>query len=315
MSEPVVHQIVEGRGDATEPEGGELVRRRIVAWRRLEPGDVRTPGSLNVPESPFLEARVFEIGVPRSVHEEMERLAKARASAVEIPRSPLSEYEPAGVLIAAAGGAAVGVWLEYLRPANVFLAGAAVVGVVGVLLASYAKSRRRALEEEAEARWSGAPEKKEYEELARRIAQGWLGFAQQLKKESGFHVEIRVAEGSNDPLRLASIDPRPMEGARGFDPQDWLPTEGGGVRYEALHAAGEIATRLLPGTTEVGETAKPAPEPPSDASAASERESAASDASEPASEASEASEPASEASDASEPATDPTDEPAPRVDP
>ncbi|MDQ3031884.1 MAG: hypothetical protein M3Y87_05655 [Myxococcota bacterium] len=260
MTDGVVHEIVDGKGP--------LVRRRIVAWRRLEPGDVRTPGSIDVPESPFLEAKLFEIGVPAEVHAEMKRLAAAKTKATAIPSSPLTEYEPAGILISAAGGIAVGVWLEYLRPETWFNYAAMVLGAIGVVLAVVAKQRRRAAEAEADARWSAMPEKKEYESLAREVAQGWVRFTQTVKKDAGFHVEIRVAEGSSDPLRLASIDPRPMVAARGFDPEDWMPTEGGGVRYEALHTAGEIATRLLPGTTEAGELAAPEPETksaPSDA--------------------------------------------------
>lgn len=247
------HQIVDG--------DGPLVRRRIVTWRRLEPGDVRSPGSLEVPESPFLEAKLVEVAVPASVHEDMVRLAKARAKATALTKVPLIDYEPAGVLIAAAGGMAVGAWLEYLRPASWFLIAAGVLFVVGAIVAAVAKRRRAVVEAEAEARWLSAPERKEHDALARELAQGWLRFAQTLKRESGFHVEIRVAEGSSDPLRLASIDPRPLEGASGFDPEDWLPTEGGGVRYEALHAGGEIATRLMPNTKEIEPEAEPEPVP------------------------------------------------------
>ncbi|UJR81873.1 hypothetical protein [Sandaracinus amylolyticus] len=246
MSEPSVYRILEG-----EP-GDALVRRRIVAWRRLEPGDVRSQGSIDVPESPFLEAKVFEIALPAPVHADMKRLSEAKASALALSKIPLVDYEPAGVLISAAGGMAIGVWLEYLRPASWFLPIAAVCFVVGVVIAVIAKRRRAVAEAEAEARWTSAPERKEHDALAREIAQAWLQLGQLLKRDTGFHTEIRVAEGSNDPLRLASIDPRPMEGAKGFDPEDWLPTEGGGVRYEALHAGGEIATRAMPGTTEVG---------------------------------------------------------------
>ena len=249
-----MHLILPG---ASTPGEGAPVRRRVVVWRRLEPGDVRTPGSIDVPESPFLEAKVVEIAVPAAVHAEMVRLAAARASATALAKVPLIDYEPAGVLIAAAGGMAVGAWLEYLRPASWFFPAAAVIFVVGVIVATIAKRRRAVVEAEAAARWERAPEKEEHDALARELAQGWLRFAQDLKRDTGFHVEIRVAEGSSDPVRLASIDPRLMDGAKGFDPEDWLPTEGGGVRYEALHAGGEIATRLMPGTMEVGDAAEP----------------------------------------------------------
>lgn len=245
MTDERVHEVVSG--------GPPWVRRRIVVWRRLEPGDVRTPGSLDAPESPFLETKVIDVAVPRSFHEEMKRLAAAKAKATALPRSPLLEYEPAGILISAAGGIGVGVWLDYLRPAGAFGWIAVACLGLGVVLAAVAKTRRAAAESAARARWAAAAEKKDYEEVARTIAERWIAFSQDLKRDTGFHTEIRVAEGSSDPLRLASIDTRPFTGAIGMDPDDFLPTEGGGVRYEALHAAGEIVSRLLPGAHELAE--------------------------------------------------------------
>jgi hypothetical protein len=182
----------------------------------------------------------------------MKRLAAARAAAMAIPASPFLEYEPAGILISAAGGMAVGVWLDYLRPTDVFQWIALVLGVSGVGLAVIAKNRRRRAEAEARERWQNAPEREAYERMARDLAAGWFRFVYKLK-ERGFHTEIRVAEGSSDPLRLASLDPRPFQGAQGFDPEDWMPTEAdasgnAAVRYETIHADGGIATRLLPGT-------------------------------------------------------------------
>lgn len=260
MSESL-HLIVEG--------AGPLVRRRIVVWRRLEPGDVRTQGSLDVPESPFLEAKVVDIAIPRALHEEMKTLATAHAKATSLSSSPLLEYEPAGLLLSAAGGIGVDVWLDYLRPVEVFQWIALGCLVVGTALGMYAKQRRRAEEARATARWASAPERSDHEKLSRDIGHAWLRFTQALKKDSGFHTDVRVAEGSNDPLRLASIDPRLIQTARGFDPEDWMPTEGGGVRYEALHAAGEIVSRLLPGATELAEEgARTQPEPDEGARAA-----------------------------------------------
>lgn len=264
MNESIVHRIVEG----PEP----LLRRRIVVWRRLEPGDVRTPGSLAVPESPFLEAKVLDIAIPLELHERMKSLAEARARATAIPRSPLLEYEPAGVLISGAGGIGVGVWLDYLRPAEVFQWIALGALIAGLALAVIAKVRRRSAEAKAASRWSAASERKEHEEVSRELAESWIRFSQNLKRDTGFHTEIRVAEGSSDPLRLASIDPRPMTQGS-MDPEDFLPTEGGGVRYEALHAAGEIVSRLLPGAHELAEEAPAArQEPVALEAAAAERE-------------------------------------------
>ncbi len=230
-----------------------FIRRRIVTFRRIEPGDLRTEGSVEVPESPFIEAKLVDIEVPESIHEKMKRLADAKAKALEIPRSPLLEYEPAGIMISAAGGIAVGVWLEYLMPQREFLLIAACLGVVGVLFALMTKRRRLAAEAAARARWDLAHEKDEYEAMAHEVTEKWRHFAQELRSDTGFHVEIRIAEGSRNPMRLASIDPRPMEGTAGFDPEDFLPTEGGGVRYEAVHAAGVVGTRLIPNAIEIQE--------------------------------------------------------------
>jgi len=243
MSEPEVRAVIPGEGPS--------VRRRIVVWRRLEPGDVRSPGAVFAPESPFLEARCVEITLPLSFHASMVRLAEARARARALPKTAWIEYEPAGVLIAGAGGAAFGAWLDYLRPASLFLNGAAVVGSLGVVLAVVAKRRRARAEADAAQRWATSKEKPEHDEIARTLAEGWFRVVQDLKRDTGFHTEVRVAEGSTDPLRLASIDPRPLLGGGSFDPEDWLPTEGGGVRYEAMHASGELVTRLLPGSEEV----------------------------------------------------------------
>lgn len=238
------YRLIEGQGP--------FVRRRIVTFRRLEPGDVRTEDALPVPESPFLEARLFDIEVPAATHERMKRLAEAKSRALDIPHSMLLEYQPAGMMIAAAGGMAIGVMLDYLRPERVFFGAAGWIGALGLVTAFLTKRRRLSAEAAAKARWTLAEERAEYEALARELAARWQEFVQKLRKETGFYVDIRVAEGSRDPMRLASIDPRPLENG-GFDPEDFLPTEGGGVRYEAVHAAGIVGTRLMPGASETSE--------------------------------------------------------------
>jgi hypothetical protein len=237
------------------------VSRRIVVWRRIEPGDVRTTGALEVPESPFLEARTLEIAIPAEVHRRMRELAAIKTRITALPRSPWIEYEPAGVLLAASGALAAGTWLEYLRPERIFSIASAITLVAGVALAVVSKQRRRAVEAEIAARWEKASERGAYQQLAIDLARGWLRVSSEIRRDLGFHTEIRVAEGSPDPLRLASIDPRPFQGAAGFDPEDWLPTEGGAVRYEALHAGGEIATRILPGASEVEREEELVPDP------------------------------------------------------
>lgn len=238
------YRIIDGQGP--------YVRRRVVTFRRLEPGDARSEGALSVPESPFLEARLVEIELPASTHERMKALADAKSRALDLPHSMLLEYQPSGTMIAAAGGMAVGVMLEYLRPELPFLWAAGCLGALGLAMAVLTKRRRLKAEAAAKARWTLAEDRAEYEAMARELAAGWQEFARRLRKETGFYVDIRVAEGSRDPMRLASIDPRPLESG-GFDPEDFLPTEGGGVRYESVHAGGIVGTRLMPGASEISE--------------------------------------------------------------
>src|SRR5688572_22550697 len=93
---------------------GARVVRRIVAWRRLEPGDRRTPGTEIAPESPHLEARVFKVGIAETTFRELERLTKKRDEVVVSASGWSTRYEPAGVLLAIGGGLALGVLLDYL---------------------------------------------------------------------------------------------------------------------------------------------------------------------------------------------------------
>ncbi len=241
-----VHVIL---GEPSDP----LVRRRIVVWHRLEPGDVRTEGARDAPESPFLEAKVLEVAVSKAVHADLRRLAESKRKALAVTPSPFSQYEPAGMLIAGGGGTAFAGFFDWLRPPITWEWIGGVVAGVGVVLAVIARARLRAAQEEAKQRWAKDPDREEHDRLARELAHAWLAFAQKIR-ETGFHTEIRVAEGSSEPLRLSSIDPTPFEGATGFDPEDWLPTEGGGVRYETVHISGDVVTRVLPASQEIGES-------------------------------------------------------------
>jgi hypothetical protein len=68
------------------------------------------------------------------------------------------------------------------------------------------------------------------------------------REHDGFHTELRVGEGSTAPQRLCSLDPRGFTAMPPtFDSQDWLPTVGGGVRYEEIDVMGELVTRGLEG--------------------------------------------------------------------
>lgn len=244
-----VRCLVEGTPD---PE----VRRKLVVFRRLEPGDVRSPGSHLLPHSPYLEAKLVEVGLSKSVHDDMVRVDQKRRATLTADRSLLHTFDVPGMILGFAGGAIAGTYLGYMplftRP---YLWGVFGVGVAVALLTRVLRQRAEA---EAQAAWKGMPEFKEYERLARELAEGWTRFSLQVKRELDFHTVLRVGEGSTEPQRLCSIDPRGFEASPpSFDPEDWLPTEGGGVRYEEVDVMGELVTRGLEGVDEVADS-KPA---------------------------------------------------------
>lgn len=247
-STPRVLTVLGGSG------GAPWVRRKIVVFRRLEPGDARTPGSLAVEESPYLEARVVELRVPKQVHDELRALAAKRREALAVARGLFRSYDPAGWLVAAGGGGLVGQWLDYLPSA--FFWPLVATTAVGVVVGVATRWARTSAEKKADARWAASPAKADHDALAKELAEAWADAQATLKRETGFHAVIRVAEGSVDPLRLASIDPRPYAADPPvFDPDDFLPSESAGaVRYEQFHATGEVVTRALEGTSDFEES-------------------------------------------------------------
>jgi len=230
------------------------VRRKIVVFRRLEPSDERSPGSLPLEESPYMEGKLVELAVSKNAHDEMTRLAKKRAEALSITTGLFRSYDPAGWLVAGGGGGLFGLWLDYLPRA--FLWPLVGVTAVGVVVGFATKMARGSAEKEAERRWRESPDRKEYDAVAKDLSETWARAQATLKRETGFHTVIRVAEGSVDPLRLASIDPRPYSADPPmFDPDDFLPSEdGGAVRYEHAHATGEVVTQALEGTQDLAES-------------------------------------------------------------
>ena len=243
-----------------EGSHGPLVRRKVLVFRRLEPGDVRTPGSHTLPHSPYLEAKLVEVALSKSLHEDMIRVSAKRAATLTADRSLLHTFDIPGMVLGAAGGGIAGSFLGYmpnhLRPALWALFG------LGVALGIVTRLLRRRAEEEAAARWAAMPEHKEHERIARELSEGWLRFSALVTRELGFHTELRVGEGSSEPQRLCSIDPRGfMAVPPTFDPEDWLPTEGGGVRYEEVDVMGELVTRGLEGVDDVPTEASPSPAP------------------------------------------------------
>lgn len=241
---------------------GPLVRRKILVFRRLEPGDVRATGARAMPESPYVEAKLLDLAVGKDVHDDMVRLHKLRESVLDAGASMLHRYDLPGIVIAGAGAGIFGTYFDYVPER--FRTGLFITFVVGVVLAFVTRSLRKAAEEAALARWRAMPESREHDELAADLLAGWERFQAAMKREHpGFHAELRVAEGSGAPERLCSIDPRPFaDRPPRFDPEDWLPTEGGGVRYEVVDGMGEIVTRALDGVDDVpteADTSEPAP--------------------------------------------------------
>lgn len=225
---------------------GPLVRRKIVVFRRLEPGDVRTPGSHQLPHSPYLEGKVVDVALSKSFHDDLVRVEAKRAEVLGTgDGSLLHRFDIPGVILAGAGATWIGSYLGYapesFRPA---LAVAFGVGVVLALATRVLKARADAAATE---RWKTVPERKEHERLGRELAEAWIRFGSQVKSEHpGFHTEVRVGEGGTTPQRLCSIDPRGFVAIPpSFDSQDWLPTVGGGVRYEEIDVMGELVTRGL----------------------------------------------------------------------
>ncbi len=229
------------------------VRRKIAVFRRLEPMDARRVGTFAVPESPFLEVATVEVRMPKKAHAELVLLGEKRRRMLQAGTGLFTSYDPAGWLIAGGGGGLVGVWLDYLPRALFWpLVGAIALGVLVGLVTRHLRAR---VEERAARAWDASPEREEHDALARTLSKEWGRAQARLQRESGYHGLIRVAEGSVEPLRLASIDPRPYEADPPyFDPDDFLPSEAAGaVRYEQVRASGEIVTRALDGTSDFRE--------------------------------------------------------------
>ncbi len=218
---------------AIDGSDGPLVVRRVVVWRRLEPGDVRTPGTELAPESPHLEAKVLEVGISRELFEDLERLEKRRGEVTSGASAWVTRYEPAGAVFATGGGLAVGAWLDYLPP-FVLPFGAAVtaLGVAAGMATRVLKLKR---DREVEARWRATKEREELAKIERRLAPRWERFATKLREESGFRADVRVGD-IHEADRLVSIDP-----ARITHPDTWRPDpKPNDVRYGWMYSDGRV---------------------------------------------------------------------------
>ena len=209
---------------------GPRVMRRLVAWRRLEPGDERRPDTELAPESEHLEVRVFAVAVGRATLDALERIAAARAKVEAPTRSWRARYEPAGTLLAAGGGAVAGTLLDYLPGwlgmlgGGLMLAGAAV-GAVTRMNHDLARAA-------VDAAWQRSPERETLDALVEKLRAGAKTLREQVREE-GYRLDVRV--GDPDGLeRLLGLDPDALG-----DPESWRadasPTA---VRYLAVYRDG-----------------------------------------------------------------------------
>ena len=218
---------------AIDGSDGPLVVRRIVVWRRLEPGDARTPGSELAPESPHLEARVVEVGIAKALFDDLERLHAKHDEVMLLASRWSRRYEPAGVLFTIGGSMVVGAWLEYL-PAYTLPFAASLV-LLGVAVGVVTKVLKSKSEREAEQRWRTMPEKNELAAIEKRLEPRWERFATKLREETGFRADVRVGD-IHEADRLVSLDP-----ARVTHPDMWRPDpKPAQVRYGWRYADGRV---------------------------------------------------------------------------
>lgn len=247
--------LIDGPGDF------ELVRRELAVFRRLEPGDQRQSDAYAVAESPYVEAKVVWMALRKSRLERMRELADARSKALALPNQWFLRYEPFGMIFATGGGMGVATWLDFLPSyfivPNFFRYASLVIVAISLVAMVIARKKRVEIEMALEKAWHQSPLHKEHGEVAAALLEAYKRASGELRKRAQFLTDLRVAEGSANPIRLCSIDPRPFEHTPDcyFDPEDFLPTEvekakeGEGpkssVRYEVLLTARDIETRLL----------------------------------------------------------------------
>jgi hypothetical protein len=260
---------------AIDGSDGPLVTRRIVVWRRLEPGDVRTEGTEIAPESPHLEAKIVEVGIAKARHEEMARLWKKKDEVTAIAASWTTRYEPAGALLAIGGSLVVATLLDMLP--LVVMPFAASLVVLAAAAGFATKMRKVARDREAAARWLKTDERVGLEKIEKLLLPRWERFATKMREESGFRTDVRVGD-IHEADRLVSIDPALLT-----HPSTWsadaLPNE---VRYGWMYRDGRVVEQKA--ELEDTAAAQRQPEAESEPATASESESESASASESASE-------------------------------
>ena len=205
---------------------GPLVVRRVVLWRRLEPGDVRTPGTEVSAESPYLEAKVLEVGVSPETLETLERLQAVKDEVHRVRAGWSTRYEPGGALFALGGGLGVGTLLEYL-PASM------------LPVAGFTRARKSRVESAAAERWAQTPERAERDALGRRLRPRWERFVERQREATGFRADVRVGD-VHEADRLVSI-----RAERLTDPATWRPDAAPNqVRYSWVYVDGRAVEQV-----------------------------------------------------------------------
>ncbi len=218
-------------------EEGPVVTRKIVVWRRLEPGDVRTPGTEVAPENPHVEAKVIEVAIARSTFEKAERLWKKKDELTPLTSHWTTRYEPAGVLFAIGGSGMVAVALDYLPPSALVVC-ASLAGL-GVAVGLLTRARKVKAEHDATSAWNQTEERRALDQLEKTLAPRWTRFGQRLLEESGFRTDLRVGD-VHEADRLASIDV-----ARITHPATWRPdAKPREVRYGWVFADGRYVEQI-----------------------------------------------------------------------
>jgi len=214
-----------------------MVVRKIVLWRRLEPGDVRTPGTELAPESPHLEAKVVEVGIGEDTWEDCQRLWAVRDEVTAVTTSWTTRYEPAGALLTLGGTGVVSVLLDYL-PGALLWPLASLAGL-GAAVGALTRGRRMAAEKTADRAWRATDERRELEQLRKTLTPRWERFAERTKDASGFRTDVRVGD-VHDADRLVSIDVE-----RITHPDTWRPDEKRAeVRYGWVYRDGRYSEQV-----------------------------------------------------------------------
>lgn len=238
---------------AIDGSEGPLVVRRVVAWRRLEPGDERTPGTELAPESTHLEAKVVQVGISESLRDELVRLWSRREELAAVRHRWTARYEPAGILFALGGGVAVGtLGLQHLP--SWLLPHALGLMALGVAVGVFTRANKRKYDGEVTRRWRESAEREELEKLQEKLLPRWERFSEKLRVEHGFRTEVRIGE-FHEVDRLVSIDV-----SRISHPNTWKPDETEGeVRYGWRYADGRVVEQIA----ELEETEGSVPKIPS----------------------------------------------------